>query len=70
MIFVIIETVHARDYAYYGVLGFLLVSVGLVLPGFESGNGLWVDLLMLLLGVLGALWLSRLAQDETGSVNL
>lgn len=61
---------HARDYAYYGVLGFLLVSVGLVLPGFESGNGLWVDLLMLLLGVLGALWLSRLAQDETGSVNL
>lgn len=61
---------HARDYAYYGVLGFLLVSVGLVLPGFESGNRLWVDLLMLLLGVLGALWLSRLAQDETVSVNL
>lgn len=51
---------RAQDYAYYGVLGFLLASIGLVFPGFESGRGFFVDLLALALGLLGAMGMSRL----------
>ena len=51
---------HHGACAYYGVAGFVLVSVGLVFPGFEGGGGLYVDLLMLVLGLLGALWMERL----------
>ncbi|MEG0512370.1 MAG: DUF368 domain-containing protein [Clostridia bacterium] len=48
-----------RAAAYSGVLGFLLVSIALVFPGLEAGRGLWVDLLMLVLGLLGALWMGK-----------
>ena len=34
---------HAPGYAYSAVAGFLLVSVGLVFPGFRSGYLFWAD---------------------------
>lgn len=34
---------HARGYAYYAVLGFVLVSVALVFPGVESGRALCIQ---------------------------
>ncbi len=49
-------------YAYYGVLGFLLVSVALVFPGFENGWMLLADLLALTLGLLGARWMACLGE--------
>ena len=41
---------HARGYTCYAVLGFLLVSVALVFPGFGSGWMLWAQLAALLAG--------------------
>lgn len=52
---------HVHGYAYYAVLGFVLVSIGLVFPGFREGRALAIDLLALLLGVLGARQINRLA---------
>jgi len=42
-------------YAYCGVLGFLLVSVALVFPGFSA----WTDGLMLAAGAVAAGWINR-----------
>lgn len=42
---------HYHGYAFYAVLGFLLVSVGLVFPGFESGWRILTDVLLCLLGL-------------------
>ncbi|MEG0741966.1 MAG: DUF368 domain-containing protein [Clostridia bacterium] len=50
---------HVSGYAYYAVLGFLMVSVALVFPD-VSGDGLWLNLLMLVLGLWGALRMSRM----------
>lgn len=38
-------------HAYYAVLGFLLVSVALVFPGFTLGRETWAQLAMLVIGV-------------------
>lgn len=51
-------------YAYYGVLGFLLVSVALVLPGFESGAGLAMQLAALAAGLLCARRMSALGEPN------
>ena len=42
---------HYHGYAFYAVLGFLLVSVGLVFPGFESGLRMLSDVLLCVLGL-------------------
>ncbi|MDD3336634.1 MAG: DUF368 domain-containing protein [Eubacteriales bacterium] len=49
-----------HGYAYYAVLGFVLVSIGLVFPGFGTGTALAIQLLMLLIGALSALQMNRL----------
>lgn len=45
---------HREGYAAYGTLGFMLASVGLVFPGFESGAEGWMNLLLLGIGFLAA----------------
>ena len=51
-------------YAYYAVLGFLLVSVALVFPGLESGWQLAADLAALALGLLCARRLAALGNEK------
>ena len=58
---------HARGYAYYAVLGFLLVSVGLVFPGFGSGWTLWMQLAALLAGMLVARRMSGVGEPMPGT---
>ena len=53
---------HARGYTCYAVLGFLLVSVALVFPGFGSGWTLWAQLAALLAGLLVARWMGGLGE--------
>lgn len=55
---------HARAYAYYGILGFLLVSVALVFPGFEGGRVLFADAAMLVIGLVGARWMNDVGSEE------
>lgn len=43
---------HARAKAYGGVLGFLLVSVALVFPGWDSGSLFWADCALLAAGAV------------------
>jgi len=38
-------------HAYYAVLGFLLVSVAVVFPGFSLGRETWAQLAMLIMGI-------------------
>ncbi len=47
---------HHSGYAFYGVLGFLLVSVALVFPGFTSL--FWAEISTLLIGAVSARWVS------------
>ena len=58
---------HARGYAYYAVLGFLLVSVALVFPGFGSGGTLWAQLAALLAGMLVARRMSGVGEPMPGT---
>lgn len=58
---------HARGYAYYAVLGFLLVSVALVFPGFGSGWALWMQLAALLAGMLVARRMSGVGEPMPGT---
>ena len=58
---------HARAYAYYAVLGFLLVSVALVFPGFGSGWTLWMQLAALLAGMLVARRMSGVGEPMPGT---
>ena len=58
---------HARGYAYYAVLGFLLVSVALVFPGFGSGWTLWMQLAALLAGLLVARRMSGVGEPMPGT---
>lgn len=58
---------HARGYAYYAVLGFLLVSVALVFPGFGSGWTLWMQLAALLAGMLVARRMSGVGEPMPGT---
>ena len=51
-------------YAYYGVLGFLLVSVALVFPGFSRGTEGLTEGCLLLIGMIGARWMGQLEQKE------
>ena len=53
---------HVRGYTCYAVLGFLLVSVALVFPGFGSGWTLWAQLAALLAGLLVARWMGGLGE--------
>ena len=43
---------HARAAAYGMVLGFLLVSVALVFPGWDSGSLFWADCALLAAGAV------------------
>ena len=58
---------HARGYAYYAVLGFLLVSVALVFPGFGSGWTLWMQLAALLAGMQVARRMSGVGEPMPGT---
>ncbi|HIU07540.1 MAG TPA: DUF368 domain-containing protein [Candidatus Limiplasma pullistercoris] len=58
---------HARGYAYYAVLGFLLVSVALVFPGVGSGWTLWMQLAALLAGMLVARRMSGVGEPMPGT---
>lgn len=58
---------HARGYAYYAVLGFLLVSVALVFPGFGSGWTLWMQLAALLAGLMVARRMSGMGEPMPGT---
>ena len=58
---------HARGDAYYAVLGFLLVSVALVFPGFGSGWTLWMQLAALLAGMLVARRMSGVGEPMPGT---
>lgn len=58
---------HARGYAYYAVLGFLLVSVALVFPGFGIGWTLWMQLAALLAGMLVARRMSGVGEPMPGT---
>ena len=58
---------HARGYAYYAVLGFLLVSVALVFPGFGSGWTLWMQLAALLAGLMVARRMSGVGEPMPGT---
>ncbi len=51
---------HAQGHAYYAVLGFLLVSVALVFPGFHTGRLLWADIGLIVFGAVTARWLSHM----------
>lgn len=55
---------HARAYAYYAVLGFLLVSVALVFPGLEGGRVLFADAAMLAAGLAGARWMNGVGSQK------
>lgn len=57
-----------QDYAYYLVLGILVVSIYLVFPGFETGDGLYINLLMLVIGLYAALRMGRLSVGEVNQV--
>ena len=52
---------HVRGHAYYAVLGFLLVSVALVFPGFASARQTLMGLAAMLVGAWSARRLSALA---------
>lgn len=47
-------------YAYYAVLGFLLVSVAVVFPGFTLNRELWAQLGMLVIGIMLVRLMGRL----------
>lgn len=47
-------------HAYYAVLGFLLVSVALVFPGFTLGLMFWAEAAMLAIGVITVRWMGAL----------
>ena len=47
-------------YAYYAVLGFLLVSVAVVFPGFTPNRELWAQLGMLVIGIMLVRLMGRL----------
>ena len=51
---------RAAGHAYFAVMGFLLVSVLLVFPGFHTGRLLWADFVLIAAGVLAARQLSRI----------
>ena len=42
---------RCTGHAYYAVLGFLLVSVAVVFPGFSLGRETWAQLAMLVIGI-------------------
>lgn len=50
---------RATGYAYLGVMGFLLVSVLLVFPGFHTGRLFWADIGLMLTGILAARQFAR-----------
>ena len=50
---------RCTGHAFYGVLGFLLVSVALVFPGFEKGAAMWADGGLLVIGTVLARWIGK-----------
>lgn len=55
---------HMPGPAYAAVLGFLLVSVVLVLPPFHAGTLLWADLGLMVIGAVCAHWLGQLTSSK------
>ena len=53
-------------YAFYGVLGFLLVSVGMVFPGFTLGLLFWAEISMLTIGVVIVRMMGQLEKHREG----
>lgn len=51
-------------HAFYAVLGFLLVSVALVFPGFTLGLMFWAEVAMLVIGVVVVRWIGRLENSK------
>lgn len=51
---------HASGPAHLTVMGFLLVSILLVFPGFHQGRLLWADAGLLLIGLAASRWLAHL----------
>ena len=51
---------HATGHAYFAVMGFLLISILLVFPGFHAGRLFWADLGLMIAGIFAARWLSRI----------
>jgi len=51
-------------HAYYAVLGFLLVSVAVVFPGFTLNRELWAQLGMLLIGITVVRLMGRLESSK------
>lgn len=51
---------HAAGHAYSAVLGFLLVSVALVFPGFDAGRLFWAEAALFLSGVIIARWFGQI----------
>nr|MDD6335309.1 DUF368 domain-containing protein [bacterium] len=54
-----------HGYAYYGVLGFLLVSAALVLPGFSAGWAQGIYLLLMAAGFAAAFFLAKMLKRKT-----
>lgn len=52
-------------HACYGVLGFLLVSVALVFPGFSRGAMFWAEGGMLVIGIVCSRWLGQIKEVRT-----
>ena len=51
-------------YAYYAVLGFVLVSVAVVFPGFTLNRELWAQLGMLIIGITTMRLMERIESKE------
>lgn len=46
--------------AFFGVLGFVLVSVALVFPGFTLGMRFWAEAALMIIGIVTVRWIGRL----------
>lgn len=55
---------HAQGYAYYAALGFLMVSVALVFPGFGTERMFWAQTGMLAAGLAGSRWMAALCETH------
>lgn len=51
---------HAAGHAYFAVLGFLLVSVAVVFPGFDVGRLFWAETALLISGIIIARLLGQI----------
>ncbi len=55
---------RCTGHAFYGVLGFMLVSLGLVFPGFTHGMLFWAEAALLIAGVVTVRLMGRFNNTE------